>query len=263
MRFSYLFTTTLTCLALLQGCASSDSKNINNELKQQVMADMVWVEGGQFSMGAACGKAASDSECPARLVTVDGFYIGRYEVTQGIFDEVLSGATPYFLGDNMPMNNLSWQQAKYFIKQLNIQTGLQFRLPTEAEWEFAAKGGIKSKGYLYSGSNDIDAVAWYAGNANNKAQQVGLKKPNELGIYDMTGNIGEMVEDAFDPDFYRYGPNINPVNSIESNHHLAYKSVRGGSLAYGTDESFNYSRDSASQSAVMPDIGLRLVLPKK
>ncbi len=255
-----LIPTTMLLLVLLQGCAVSIDEHINIELKQQLLSEMVWVEGGSFSMGSACGTGTI-SECPAREVSVDGFYIAQYEVTQALFDSVLSGATPYFAGPNMPMNNLSWQQAKYFISQLNLQTGLEFRLPTEAEWEFAAKGGLKSKGYRYSGSDDIDTVGWYVGNSGNKAHAVGLKKPNELGIYDMTGNVGEMVEDAFDTDYYRHGPSHNPVNSIQSTHHLSYKSVRGGSLAYDTDESANYSRDSASQSAVMPDIGLRLVLP--
>ncbi|QQX78355.1 SUMF1/EgtB/PvdO family nonheme iron enzyme [Shewanella sp. KX20019] len=259
MRLSLLSVTTLLSLTLIQGCASSIDKNINVELKQQIMSEMVWVEGGEFSMGSACGTGTI-SECPARLVSVDSFYIGQYEVTQGLFDSVLSGSSPYFPGAKMPMNNLSWQQAKYFISQLNLQTGLQFRLPTEAEWEYAAKGGTKSKGYRYSGSNDIDSVGWYVANSANKAHQVGLKQPNELGLYDMTGNVGEMVEDAFDTDYYHYGPSHNPLNSIESTHHLAYKSVRGGSLAYDTDESANSSRDSASQSAIMPDIGLRLVL---
>lgn len=262
MPKSLITATSILSVIFLQGCAAFIDEHINVELKDKVLSEMVWVEGGEFRMGSDCG-VGTISECPARMVTLDGFYIGQYEVTQSLFDSVLEGATPYFPGSQMPMNNLSWQQAKYFINKLNLETGLTFRLPTEAEWEYAAKGGIKSKGYRYSGSNDIETVGWYAGNAGNKAQQVGKKLPNELGLYDMTGNVGEMVEDAFDVDFYRHAPNENPVNAIDSAHHLAYKSVRGGSFSYDAHESANYSRDSASQSAIMPDIGLRLVLTKK
>ena len=100
----------------------------------------------------------------------------------------------------MPVNNLSWQQANLFVARLNELTGGHYRLPTEAEWEYAAKGGKLSRGYRYSGSDQIDEVAWYSGNANNRAYPVGLKKPNELGLYDMTGNVGEFVADAYGRD---------------------------------------------------------------
>ncbi|WP_052634172.1 formylglycine-generating enzyme family protein [Shewanella piezotolerans] len=249
----------LLALIFIQGCAVN--ANIDRELKDMILSEMVFVEGGRFEMGASC---AVERKCvhPKHSVTVDDFYIGKYEVTQAVFESVLGPSNSYFQGANYPVNNLSWQQAKYFISELNLKTGLKFRLPTEAEWEYAARGGSRSQHYLFSGSNNIDDVGWFSENANNRAHEVGLKQANELGLYDMTGNVGEMTEDAYDAEYYLYGPEINPVNALDSEHYLAYKSVRGGSFAYDAQESENFRRDSASQSAVMPDIGLRLVLSK-
>lgn len=246
----------------LQGCTILSAES-DNALAQLIKQDLVLVEGGRFTMGVNCNDAsvaAKEAECPAHEVSVNGFYISKFELTQGIFNQVLERNISYFQGDNMPVNNISWQQVHYFIAQLNEQTGLTFRLPTEAEWEFAANGGNLSQGYRYSGSDDLDKVAWHADNANNKARAVGLKQPNELGLYDMTGNVGEMTEDGYDSNYYKRSASVNPVNAIDSNHHLAYKSIRGGSFAYASDESENFRRDSASQSAIMPDIGFRLVL---
>jgi len=246
----------------LQGCTSLLTES-DNVLASRVKQDLVLVEGGRFIMGVNCEDAtlnAKSAECPAHEVSVDSFYISKFELTQGIFNQVFERNISYFQGDDMPVNNISWQQVHYFIAELNKKTGLAFRLPTEAEWEFAANGGKLSRGHRYSGSDNIAAVAWYADNANNKARAVGLKQPNELGLYDMTGNIGEMTEDAYDKNYYKRSATVNPVNAIDSKHHLAYKSIRGGSFAYSSDESENFRRDSASQSAIMPDIGFRLVL---
>ncbi|PSU34777.1 sulfatase [Photobacterium lutimaris] len=225
---------------------------------KQIEADMVLVEGGQFEMGSNLTEA-SKAETPARTVSVDSFYISKYEVTQALFESVMGSSMSYFSDPNVPVNNLSWQQANYFIEHLNTLTGANYRLPTEAEWEFAAKGGNQSQGYTYSGSNNIDDVAWYSGNANNRAHPVGQKKPNELGLYDMTGNVGEFVIDAYDEGFYRYGPTDNPNNAQDSNVGLAHKSVRGGSFSYDDTLSENFRRDFASQNILMADMGLRLV----
>ncbi|WP_286264736.1 formylglycine-generating enzyme family protein [Thalassotalea atypica] len=246
-------------IVLLQSCALT--KSYNNELREQVLNNMILVDGGTFDMGSSC-EQEKNCDHVQHQVTVDSFYIGKFEVTQQLFESVLGSSSSYFPGDEFPVNYVSWQQVKYFLSKLNEETGLDFRLPTEAEWEFAARGGTKSKDYVFSGSNDIETVGWYAQNANNKAHAVGLKAPNELGLYDMTGNVGELVEDAFDVNFYKHSPKNNPVNSIASKHPLAYKSVRGGSFSYDGHESENFRRDSASQSALMPDIGFRLAMSK-
>ncbi|WP_295902508.1 SUMF1/EgtB/PvdO family nonheme iron enzyme [uncultured Vibrio sp.] len=251
---SLVFTGTIAITALMSGCVTSPP----HPLAEKINADMVLVEGGHFVMGSN-DASASKAETPAREVTVDSFYISRFEVTQEIFETVMGSSLSYFKDPQIPVNNLSWQQANYFIGELNTLTGESYRLPTEAEWEFAARGGNKSQGFTYSGSNNIDNVAWYAGNAKNSAHPVGLKQPNELGLYDMTGNVGEFVIDAFDDTYYRFGPTDNPVNAKHSDINLSHKSVRGGSFAYSSDESESYRRDFASQSIIMSDMGLRLV----
>ncbi len=224
---------------------------------EKINQNMVLIEGGSFTMGSNLANA-NKAEKPAREVSVTSFYLSKFEVTQALFDSVMGSSMSYFPGENIPVNNLSWQQANYFIKRLNLLTGENYRLPTEAEWEFAAQGGNQSLGYKYAGSNDIAEVAWYANNANNRAHPVGMKKPNELGLYDMTGNVGEFVIDAYDDTFYRWGPTENPNNQQDSDSGLAHKSVRGGSFAYDAKQSQNYRRDFASQSIIMSDMGLRL-----
>ncbi|HIF9408431.1 TPA: formylglycine-generating enzyme family protein [Photobacterium damselae] len=238
---------------LLIGCGDTPPHPIADQINQ----NMITIEGGSFTMGSDT-VTANKSERPARVVTINSFQLSKYEVTQEIFEAVMGSSNSYFKDPNVPVNNLSWQQANYFISQLNILTGEAYRLPTEAEWEFAAKGGIYHNHFHYSGSNQIEDVAWYSGNANNRAHPVGLKQPNELGLYDMTGNIGEFVSDAFDDTYYRYGPKINPNNNQDTDIGLAHKSVRGGSFAYNANESENFRRDFASQSVTMSDMGLRL-----
>lgn len=201
---------------------------------------------------------AKNYERPAHEVKVKSFYLSKFELTQELYESIMGSSISYFHNPNTPVNNLSWSQANIFIEKLNKLTGENYRLPSEAEWEFAAKGGINSKGFTYAGSDNIEEVAWYAKNSNNKAHPVGLKKPNELGLYDMTGNVGEFVIDAFDEDFYQRSPSDNPVNSKDEKATLAQKSIRGGSFAFDPNESENFRRDAASQSAIMSDIGIRL-----
>ncbi|MCK6262766.1 formylglycine-generating enzyme family protein [Vibrio sp. ZSDE26] len=243
---------------LMSGCAVQPP----HPIAQLIDQDMVLVEGGQYVRGSDLDEAHR-SEKPAREVTVGDFYISKFEVTQELFESVMGSSYSFFQHPQVPVNNLSWQQANYFIEQLNEMTGENYRLPTEAEWEFAAKGGNYSQNYTYAGSDNIDEVAWYAGNANNRAHPVGQKLPNELGLYDMTGNVGEFVIDAFDDTFYRYGPTDNPNNAKDTPVHLAHKSVRGGSFSYSAELSENYRRDFASQSIIMSDMGLRLAKDAK
>ncbi|MGF1751078.1 formylglycine-generating enzyme family protein [Vibrio cionasavignyae] len=254
---TYIGCCTLSLALVMTGCTTQP----NHPIAKLINDDLVLVEGGSFVMGSD-GDTASKAEQPSREVTVDSFYISKFEVTQSLFESVMGSSMSYFSGADIPVNNLSWQQANYFIERLNELTGESYRLPTEAEWEFAARGGNNSKGYTYSGSNNIDDVAWYASNSNNQAHPVGLKAPNELGLFDMTGNVGEFVIDAFDDTYYRYGPTDNPNNAHDSSIKLAHKSLRGGSFSYAEHDSENYRRDFASQSIIMSDIGLRLAKDK-
>lgn len=249
----------LTTAILLQGCTTAlfmESEDV--ALRDNIMSQMVHVEGGEFNLGQTCAEGSNQYEL--KTVSVSSFYISKYELTQDVFFDVIGNDVSYFRGENMPVNHVTWQQVQYFIEQLNERTGKKFRLPTEAEWEFAAKGGNKSSGFCYSGSDDVNEVSWYQDNANNRAHPVGGKLSNELGLYDMTGNVGEWVQDAYEKGYDNFESLNDPTYDLDSKHHLAYKGVRGGSFSYPSNESNNTSRDFASQTAMMADIGFRLVL---
>ena len=150
-------------------------------------------------MGATSeqGSDAVGDEKPAHQVTLSAFSIGRYEVTQEEWQAVMGSNPSWFKGSRKPVEQVSWNDCKSFISKLNSITGKNFRLPTEAEWEFASRGGIKSQGYKYSGSNNLNSVAWYDDNSGATTHDVGQKSPNELGIYDMSGNVSEWCSDWY------------------------------------------------------------------
>ena len=164
-----------------------------------VQFTMVAVEGGTFTMGATSeqGSDANEDEKPAHEVTLSDYYIGQTEVTQALWEAVMGSNPSNHKGDNLPVENVSWNDCQVFIQKLNQLTGKQFRLPTEAEWEYAARGGRKSRGYKYAGSNDIGSVAWYWDNSGNGTHPVATKQANELGVYDMSGNVWEWCSDWY------------------------------------------------------------------
>jgi formylglycine-generating enzyme required for sulfatase activity len=157
------------------------------------------VEGGTFAMGCTSeqGNDCVDDEKPARLVTVGDFRIGRYEVTQRQWKAVMGNNPSHFKGDDLPVEQVSWDEVQDFIRRLNEQTGKRYRLPTEAEWEYAARGGNRSNRYKYSGSNNASDVAWFYENSGRSTHKVGTKEPNELGLYDMSGNVWEWCQDWY------------------------------------------------------------------
>ena len=241
---------------------------LSAETQEKLLAEMVWVEGGSFTMGSDSDDAA-DRERPAHTVTVDGFYIGRTELTQDIFAELMGWNSSYFPCAECPVNNLSWLNIQLFVERLSQITGKRFRLPTEAEWEYAARGGNRSKGFLFSGSNNIDEVAWYAGNAGNRSHPVAQKVSNELGLYDMTGNLWEFCLDDMNPESYAMHhrlngdqPRINPLNLSKDDgpRRKGMKVQRGGGYEFEAEESQVYRRDAATNNVRMPDIGFRLVM---
>ena len=239
--------------------AATASQQNNSAILQKLQNDMVYVAGGTFTMGCTSEQAdeCNSDEKPAHQVILNAFYIGKYEVTQAQWYEVMGNNPSYFSGcNNCPVENVSWNDVQDFIRKLNQKTGKNFRLPTEAEWEFTARGGNQSRGYKYAGSDRIDIVAWYDDNAGNKTHPVGQKGPNELGIYDMSGNVWEWCYDWFG-GYPSTGEN-NPSGPSRG----SYRLLRGGSW----NRNAIYCR-SASRYYFSPDyrninFGFRLVSPK-
>ena len=178
---------------------ASGSNTISIPVKDGISIEMVKVEAGTFMMGATSEMKDPDiDEKPVhQVILTNDYYMGKYEVTQALWEAVMGSNPSYFKGDNLPVETVSWNDCQEFISKLNSMTGRKFRLPTEAEWEYAARGGKKSRGYQYSGSSNISDVAWYDGNSANKTHPVGTKQANELGIYDMTGNVWEWCQDWY------------------------------------------------------------------
>lgn len=238
-------------------------RELSSELQTQLLHDMIWVEGGSFEMGSSLPTAAS-REKPAHTVTLDSFYMGKTEVTQQLFEAIMGWNYSYFPCPNCPINNISWLNMQLFIERLNQATGKVFRLPTEAEWAYAAKGGQLSQNFLYSGSNNIDEVAWYAGNAKSRSHRVATKKPNELGLYDMTGNLWEFCHDTMKRHLYTKQARVNPLYLPNKDpKHKSIKVLRGGGYEFAANESEVFRRDGASNNVRMPDIGFRLALTQK
>lgn len=190
-----------------------------------VMFTMVHIEGGTFIMGATPeqGDNINKDEKPVHQVTLSSFSIGQTEVTQELWQAVMGNNPSEFKGAKHPVEKVSWGDCQEFIKRLNALTGKGFRLPTEAEWEFAARGGNRSQGYKFSGSNNIDEVAWYYSNSGGRTHDVATKLSNELGLYDMSGNVFEWCQDSYDS--YRVEPQVNPLVA----NFLPFRMRRGGS----------------------------------
>ena len=227
-------------------------------IANNVMFEMVRVEGGTFTMGATAEQAsdAFSDELPTHKVTLSPFLIGKYEVSQTLWLAVMGENPSVNTGINLPVDNVTWNECQTFITKLNELTGKNFRLLTEAEWEYAARGGNKSKGYKYSGSNNLGDVAWYIDNSNNTSHAMGSKAPNELGIYDMTGNVMEWVSDW--KGSYSSGAQTNPTGPDSG----TYRVNRGGS--YGNVERLSRitNRNSIDPNMSSKTMGLRLCLPE-
>ena len=229
---------------------------ISIPVKDGISIDMVRVESGTFTMGATPEmKGSWDDEKPTHQVTLtNDYYIGKYEVTQALWKAVMGNNPSNFKGDNLPVEQVSWDDCQEFLSKLNSITSKKFRLPTEAEWEFAARGGNKSRGYQYSGSNNISDVAWYDSNSGNKTHAVGSKQANELGIYDMSGNVLEWCQDSYGN--YSSSSQTNPTGANGE-----YSRVRrGGCWCYGARGSHSSCRGYHRPDFRLSNLGLRLVL---
>ena len=183
---------------------------------------MVYVEGGTFQMGSNAGDS---DETPVHSVTLDSYYIAECEVTQAQWQTIMGDNPSKFTGDtNRPVESVSWEEAKAFCAKLSELTGKRYTLPTEAQWEYAARGGNKSQGYTYSGSNTIDDVAWYRSDSSSTTHAVKQKSANELGLYDMSGNVWEWCNDWYGSSYYSSSPQTNPTGPSSG----SYRVIRGG-----------------------------------
>ena len=222
-----------------------------------VSFDMVEVEGGTFTMGATAEQTGVfGDEKPTHQVTLPSYYIGKTEVTQELWQAVMGSNPSNFTGTNLPVEKVSWDDCKTFIAKLNALTGKNFRLPTEAEWEFAARGGNKSRGYKYCGSNTLSDVAWYVDNSDNKTHPVAAKTPNELGIYDMSGNVLEWCNDWYSSSYYTSESQTNPTGPDSGSSRVR----RGGSWNYSENTCRVSYRGNTTPSFRYNYLGLRLCL---
>jgi formylglycine-generating enzyme len=221
--------------------------------------ELILVKGGCFEMGDV-PRGRDTDRGPAHNVCVSNFYMGKYEVTQKQWVTVMGNNPSFFkTGDNYPVEHISFVDAQVFLNRLKELTGKPYRLPTEAEWEYAARGGGKRAQYAGAiNDHDIDKYVWYKPNAGHKTHPVGKKMPNELGLYDMSGNVWEYVSDWYDPDYYRVSPRDNPRGPDKGSQRV----LRGGS--WFSDKGYVHvaNRGRAGEVARYSGIcGFRLVLP--
>ena len=261
--------TTKTAPKTKTGVKKSSTKSASSSAKQtsqrqdpqrviqNLIANMVFVEGGTFTMGATSeqGSDAYYDEKPAHQVTLSSFCISKYEVTQAEWQAVMGSNPSHFTGDSQrPVEQVSWNNCQVFIRKLNMMTGKHFRLPTEAEWEYAARGGNRSRGYKYAGSNTLGEVAWYYDNSGSTTHPVGTKSPNELGLYDMSGNVWEWCQDRYSS--YSSSTQHNPTGSTFGSERVN----RGGSWFLRTLFCRVSGRFSGKLGNRNNNLGLRLAL---
>ena len=215
------------------------------------------MKGGCFQMGDLWGDG-DDDEKPVHEVCVDDFYIGKYEVTQREWEEVMGYNPSYFKGcDDCPVERVSWNSVQKFLKRLRKKTGIPFRLPTEAEWEYAARSGGRHEKWAGTGDeSELGEYAWYMDNSEGRTHPVGFKVPNGLGLYDMSGNVEELVQDWYGKDYYRESPRRNPDGPRTG----ASRVHRGGSWLDYSDDLRSSDRNSIRPLFATPYLGFRLAI---
>jgi formylglycine-generating enzyme required for sulfatase activity len=248
MKMSFLKYAIIAVCMLLSGLQVS-AKGIVYKVKG-VKFTMVTVKGGTFPMG---NDSDESNDNPVHYVKLSTFSIGQTEVTQELWEAVMGSNPSDFKGPKYPVESVSWDDCQTFIRKLNQLTGERFRLPTEAEWEYAARGGKKGKGYIYSGSNNLDEVAWYDGNSTHV---VASKSPNELGIYDMSGNVWEWCNDLYADDFYSISTFYNPYGAHDGSDYVLRGGCWGGSASICSVTYRNYYVSTGTGNI----IGFRLAL---
>lgn len=228
---------------------------------------MVFVKGGDMQLG--CNENRDDSckttETPAHTVTLTDFYIGETEITQSQWMAVMGrdNNPSYWKGNTLPVERVSWAECQRFVNRLNkylareLPEGYRFALPSEAQWEYAARGGEKSAGTRYSGGNSLNVLAWFYSNSNERTHDVRIKTANELGLFDMSGNVWEWCQDWFDGNYYAENQDWkDPLNKQESTHYV----LRGGSWNYAEPYSRCATRNYGSLHTRYEDCGFRIAL---
>ncbi|MCQ2343406.1 MAG: formylglycine-generating enzyme family protein [Paludibacteraceae bacterium] len=249
----------------LTACSSGNKPMSNVFTVNDVEFKMIYVEGGSFVMGTNDTIDTYPRERPAHKVRVNSFYIAETEVTQELWETVMN-ENPSRHSDykQLPVENVTWAECQEFIARLNELTEEHFSLPTEAEWEFAATGGRKSKSFMFSGSNYPPEIGWIMDNSGNETHGVKEKMPNELGIYDMTGNVWEWCQDWFATDYYSFSPEDNPQGpELDPNlpaDSVACHPVRGGGFSTVANRCRNTHRAGVDPEIPAQNYGLRLVL---
>ena len=269
----------LACPMIMLSCGSSSAPKNSNETALEASNDsaandsiankekisftvkgvtfnMILVKGGTFTMGATPeqGKDAGKDEKPAHQVTLSDYYIGETEVTQALYEAIIGENPSDKKGVDLPVESVDGGDCDWFAKKLSELTGRKFRLPTEAEWEFAARGGNKSKGYKYAGSNNLSDVAWF-NDMEIKSRPVKGKAPNELGIYDMSGNVDEYCAD----NYARYS-NESQTNPMIEAEESEGQVLRGGSFADDDGKSCRVSSRSFTPGYVFGSVGFRIAM---
>jgi len=229
-------------------------KKVDDPIIDNLVKNMVKVEGGTFTMGDISGSYVENNEYPLHQVTLSSYHIGRYEVTQEEWQAVMGDNPSRFRDPKRPVEFVSWNECQVFINKLNEMTGRNFRFPTEAEWEFAARGGNNGQNHIYSGNNSLSSVAWHAGNSGSSTHTVGQKSPNELGLYDMTGNLWEWCGDWYGG--YDSNSQENPKGPSDGSQRV----LRGGGWNGAGKNCRVSNRDSRYPDYNSDRLGLRLAM---
>ena len=239
---------------------------ITELLPNETFFDMILVEGGTFTMGSQ-EEEAFNREKPAHPVEIDDFYIGKFPVTQDVWMAIMDENPSYFIGKKRPVEMVSWDDANLFVSKINsvmgMEDGMEYRLPTEAEWEFAAIGGNMSEGFEYAGGDDLDDLGWFEENSSGETKEVGLKEPNELGIYDMNGNIYEWCHDWYSRIYYQTCHTSGIVRNPKGPKFGAGRVGRGGYWFSKSDVCKNRFRLNFEPDSKLLFLGFRLVLAEK
>jgi len=249
---------------------SADELNAPSK-KNRIIPDLdikcVYVNAGSFRMGSA--ESGPDDEKPVHQVKISGHYwMSACEITQAQWRALMGTDPSKYKGDNLPVEMVSWHEIIEFCRKLTqreckasrLPDGYVYRLPTEAEWEYAARGGAKSRGFKYPGSNDPEQVAWHHPGSSDQTHPVGTKLPNELGIYDMAGNVWEWCLDFYAPDYYANAPKVDPVNKDHGD--KTYRVCRGGSWGLYPTHCRSANRGGGTPTGRFYSYGFRVVLAR-